>query len=94
MILNCGAEMVAVFIIVPCSAVLVVPICRHRCFRGSCGEALGTDGGLEGSDTVVVVWLVPEAAEVVAGMVGWAQRCLHLWMAIVGRCPLDNRVGL
>ncbi len=27
------------------------------------------------------------------GMVNWAQRCFHLWVAIVGCCPLDKRVG-
>ncbi len=71
-ILDFGAEMVAVFVIVPCAAVIVVPVYRHRCVQIPCGEALGTVGGTEGLDTLVMVWLVLLVAEVVAGMVGWA----------------------
>ncbi len=67
-----GPLMIALFVIVPCSVVLVGPICLHRCGQIPCGEALGTVGGSEGLDTVVVVWLVPLVAEVVAGMVSWA----------------------
>ena len=59
-----GAELVVLSVIVPCSAVLVVPICRRLCALFPCDEALGTVGGPEGSDTAVVV--------VVAGMVVWA----------------------
>ncbi len=59
-----GAELVALSVIVPCSAVFVVPICRCLCALLPCGEALGTVGGPEGLDTAVVV--------VVAGMVVWA----------------------
>ncbi len=59
-----GAELVVLSLIVTCSAVFVVPICRLFCARFPCGEALGTVGGPEGSDTAVVVG--------VAGMVVWA----------------------
>ncbi len=74
-----GAKLVVLFVIVPSSAVLVVPICRHLFVLFPCGVALGTVGGSEGSEAVVVVWLVPWVAEVVAGMVGWARRWFHLW---------------
>ncbi len=53
-IMECGAVMVALVVIVPCSTVLVAPICRRLCVQFPCGEALGTVGGFEGSDTGVV----------------------------------------
>ncbi len=74
-----GAGLVVLFVIVPCSAVLVVPICWHLCILFLCGEALGTVGGPEGADAMVVEWLVPWVAKVVAGMAGWDQRWFHLW---------------
>ncbi len=66
-----GAKLVVLSVIVPCSAVFVVPICQPLCALFPCGEAMGTVGGPEGSDTAVVV--------IVAGMVVWARRWFHLW---------------
>ncbi len=48
-----GAELIALFGIMSCSAGLVVPICRQLCVRFPCGEALVTRGGLKGSDSVL-----------------------------------------
>ncbi len=66
-----GAELVVVSIIVPCSTVFVVPICRPLFALFPCDEALGTVGGPAGTDSAVVV--------VVAGMVVWAWRWFRLW---------------
>ncbi len=54
-----GAKLVALVVNVPCSAVLVVPICVPLCDKVPCGEAQGDGDGSEGSETVVAVRLVP-----------------------------------
>ncbi len=54
-----GAKLVALVVNVPCSAVLVVPICIPLCNKVPCGETLGDGDGTEGSETVVAVRLVP-----------------------------------
>ncbi len=43
-----GAKLVAEVVNVPCSAVLVVPICVPLCEKVPCGEAQGDGDGAEG----------------------------------------------
>ncbi len=76
-----GANLDALVVDGPCSAVLVVPICVYLCVQFPCGEALGDGVGAEGSETMVVVRLVP---------VG----CFLEWsFGLVGNLPVDGNSG-